>query len=62
MNILFLLPVFIIIYFLIGIIYNLIKKPKEWKELFKWIYTGNVHAAWLGRPIFFWILYAIFTI
>ena len=57
---LLLLPIFVVTYFFIGIVYNLIKKPKEWKELFKWIYTGQVHATWLGMPIFFWILYVIF--
>ena len=48
MKTLILLPIFIATYFIIGIFYNLIKKPKEWKKLFKWIYTGDVYATWIG--------------
>jgi len=60
MKTLALLPIFIGVYFVIGITYNLIKSPKEWRKLFKWIFTGQVHATWVGLPTFFWILYVIF--
>lgn len=51
---LLLLPIMLIGYFLFCVIYNLIKTPKQWKDIFYKVRKGNIPASWLDIPIFFW--------
>ncbi len=49
-----LLPIMVFGYFIFCILYNILKAPKRYKELFHKVKTGNFPATWIGIPIFFW--------
>ena len=51
---LLLLPIIVFMYFTLCVIYNLLKTPKRYNDIIYKVRTGNVHATWIGIPIFFW--------
>ncbi len=48
------LPTRVFVYFTFCVIYNLLRTPKRYKEIFYKVRKGNVPATWIGIPIFFW--------